>query len=104
VSRFTFTRHAEADVDEIAGYLQGIPEAPALRIGGQIQRAIEAVVARPRLGRIDDSLRELSGFEIFRWVCGDYLIFYRMSPRGIEILGVLHGKRDIDTIMCERVG
>jgi toxin ParE1/3/4 len=34
-------------------------------------------------------------------VAGSYAIFYRAIPDGIEVVRVLHGRRDIEAILTE---
>lgn len=34
-------------------------------------------------------------------VVGSYVIFYRAIPDGIEVIRVLHGRRDIEAIFAE---
>jgi toxin ParE1/3/4 len=51
---------------------------------------------RPELAAEIPDLRQwrIKGFE-------DYLIFYRPLPDGVEIIRVLHGKRNIPTILSD---
>ncbi|MGH9769536.1 MAG: type II toxin-antitoxin system RelE/ParE family toxin [Blastocatellia bacterium] len=51
---------------------------------------------RPDLAAEISDLRQwrIKGFE-------DYLIFYRPLPDGVEIIRVLHGKRNIPTILSD---
>jgi toxin ParE1/3/4 len=57
----------------------------------------------PDLGRARSFMRPgLSGLRSFR-VAGfrNYLVFYRTSPCGIDIVRVLHGARDLDTLFAD---
>jgi len=46
------------------------------------------------MGRLRDELADgLRSFPV-----GRYVIFYRPIPKGIEIVRVLHGARDLDAI------
>ena len=58
----------------------------------EIVRAIEALTAGTREGRNVDHIRQ--GY--FRLALGSHLIFYRESSDGIEIVRVLHQRRDIE--------
>jgi plasmid stabilization system protein ParE len=55
------------------------------------------------LGRIDQRLTILTGTKVLRLVSGQYILFYYVVDQSIRILGVLHGKRDIDEIMSSRL-
>jgi plasmid stabilization system protein ParE len=100
--RFTFTPEAERDMDEIIAYLLALPKAPALRIGGAIQRAIENIIRFPGLGRIDEKQTRLAHTEIHRFVSGKYILFYSVLKQSILIHGILDGRRDVENIMSDR--
>jgi plasmid stabilization system protein ParE len=102
--RFTFTQFAAEDIDGLALHLQGIPEVPALKIGRQIQDAFNLLTVFPRLGRVDLRLSNSAGRSIFRYNIGRYACFYLISGSNLVILGLIHGARDVDTIMRQRVG
>jgi plasmid stabilization system protein ParE len=103
VTRFGFTPHAEADINELTHYLRGLPRIPALRIGRQIQQAIANIAAFPYHAPLDERLTRITDYEVHRLVCGDYLLFYHPGESLSLILGVLHGRRDIDTTMRDRL-
>jgi plasmid stabilization system protein ParE len=103
VKRFTFTPAAQRDVEEIAEYLRTLPKAPALRIGSELQRAIETITSHPHLGRVDERLTERSTTKILPFLSGGYVLFYFVGDLGICIVGVLHAKRDTRSIMEKRV-
>jgi plasmid stabilization system protein ParE len=104
VNRFGFSLHAEFDIDELTRYLQGLPLIPASRIGREIQQAIATIASAPLRAPVDEELSHLANYKIHRLVCGDYLLFYHSGEPFPMILGVLHGKRDTDTIMRQRLG
>ena len=104
MNRFGFSLHAESDIDELTRYLEGLPLIPAQRIGSEIQEAIATIASSPQRAPVDAKLTRLASYEIHRLVCGDYLLFYHPGEPFPLILGVLHGKRDIDSIMRQRLG
>lgn len=85
---------AKADLLDIWEYVAAddIEQADRLldAIGAQCQR-----LARfPRLGRArDELLPSLRSFPV-----GNYVVFYRPSKDGIEIIRVLHGRRDVSGV------
>lgn len=101
--RFTFTPDAERDVDEITSYLQGLPRAPALRIGKGIQKAIGAICDHPAIGRVDDRLTRQSSRRILRYICYPYILFYYVADERIRIVGLIDGRRDVDSLMQRRL-
>jgi len=103
VSRFGFTAHAESDIEGLTRYLQGLPVIPARRIWRQIQEAIANIASFPYHAPVDSSLSHVAHYNVHRLVCGDYLLFYHPGEPFPIILGVLHGKRDIGSIMLRRL-
>ena len=93
---------AVRDLDEAFFYLAG--EA-SLEIALRFDRAIETATARlaqrPGLGAPQEHrFPNLSGVRMWP-VPGfrNYLIYYRVTGEALEILRVLHGARDIETIL-----
>ena len=82
---------AEADAVEIWAYIaQDNPDA-ADRLLDRFDALFRAPVSQPFLGK---SVEELA--PNLRFVpIGSYLIFYRPTKDGIEIVRILHGARDI---------
>jgi toxin ParE1/3/4 len=82
---------AESDALEIWSYIaEDNPEA-ADRLIDRFDEIIRTISKQPELGR---SVEELA--PKLRFVpIGSYLIFYRPSEDGVEIVRLLHGARDI---------
>ena len=82
---------SERDIDEIA-YLIGSDNYGAMvRWLFEVQRSFQLLAEFPGLGPARPELRpDLRSFPI-----GSYLIFYRPIPGGVEIVRVLHGRRDL---------
>jgi plasmid stabilization system protein ParE len=104
MNRFGFSTHAESDIDELTRYLEGLPLVPAQRIGREIQQAIANIVSFPHHAPVDERLTRITNYDVHRLVCGDYLLFYHPGKPFPIILGVLHGRRDSDSIMHRRLG
>lgn len=88
------SRLAEADLDEIWAYLSTANVHAADELVLRIHQLARLIATQPRMGREQfDLLPELRSFPV-----GPYMLFYR--PRegaGIEVVRVLHGRRDITT-------
>ena len=87
------------DLADIAVYLaeESESDALALRFLDMVEACFEQLAEMPELGvkrkYLDPALKDVriwrvSGFD-------SYLVFYRPTERGIEIIRVLHAKRDI---------
>lgn len=85
---------ALADLAEIWDYIADDSEERADAFIDLLDRKIHALARRPTIGREREELAEgLRSFPV-----GRYIIFYRVIPKGIEIIRVLHGSRDLESI------
>ena len=93
MSRYTLSPRAQADIEEIWGYTVehwNVDQAEVyLR---KIKAAIEAVADEPRLGRPCDNVR--TGYR--KYPAGSHLLFYRLTPDGIDIVRILHQRMDFE--------
>lgn len=83
---------AEADVTAIWQFVaeDNIRAADALL--DRIEAAFDMLAEMPRVGRAREDLApKLRSFPV-----GNYLIFYVPVPEGIEVVRVMHARRDID--------
>ena len=85
---------AKEDLREIWSYVaESNPEA-ATKLIKEITRRFTILCDNPLMGREQDELLiALRSFPVKR-----YIIFYRPFENGIEILRVLHGARDIESM------
>lgn len=84
---------AEADLADIWEYIAQNSPVNADRLIDRIfQTCQESLASSPHLGRpreeLSPGLRSL--------VLGDYIICYRPIDSGVEVVPVLHGRRDIE--------
>jgi plasmid stabilization system protein ParE len=102
VKRFVLSEHAHRDLDELLSYLDSLPDKPALLIASSIQEALHSISQYPYLGAIQSELTRLAGVEIRSRLVQSYRIFYMVGDAP-EVIGVLHGTRDITSIMARRI-
>ena len=100
--RFTVLPAADRDLDEQADYLaRKAGLATALRFFEATAATFETLVRMPGMGeRRESQVPRLAGLRVSR-VTGfeNHLVFYRPAEGGIEIVRVLHGARDIDSVL-----
>src|SRR5207253_2286674 len=99
--RVTKSAKARRDLREHFVYI-GRDSLPAARRFLQAaDKAMEKLARMPQMGSPWDSTNPaLAGLRV--WGIRkfeNYLIFYRAVPEGIEVLRVLHGARDLDTLL-----
>src|SRR4051794_24444768 len=91
-------RQAESDLLDLWDYIeQANGEACANTYIHQIERALETLAEQPGIGRSRDDLGE----GLYSLPVASHVIFYRLMKGGIEVVRVLHGKRDIDAIFAD---
>jgi toxin ParE1/3/4 len=93
-TRSHLSKQAEADLDDIWLYVAQDSLRHADHLITEIRDECELLAVSPGLGRQRDELRP--SLRSFPW--GEYVIFYRLSTEGIEVVRILHGHRDIETI------
>ena len=89
------TDQAETDLAEILDYLDERNPRAAERLATAIDDRCTLLSQLPLMGRtreeLSPGLRSL--------VIEHYVLFYRVKATAVEVLRILHGARDIDTIM-----
>ena len=95
--RLTRTTAAEADLTSLWAYIAADNEPAANRLLERIETASKRLVEFPELGRSHDDVR--SGLRLF--AVGNYLLLFRRTEEGVEIVRVLHGKRNWRALLLE---
>ena len=93
---------AERDIEEQAEYLalhSGV--AMALRFYRVMEESFQLLANRPKIGKlIEARSRLLAGTRWFPLKSfPKHLVFYRPVEDGIEIIRLLHGARDIESLL-----
>ena len=89
------TSRAHLDLVEIALHIAKENPAAADRWLDGFDEKCKALAHMPELGRKRPDLAPgLRGLPM-----GSYVIFYRLIPDGIQVVRVLHGARDIPTLL-----
>lgn len=93
---------AKGDLVEIYAYLSARSEPAARRFLSEARNAFAVIARIPGIGRRWKSslpaLRDLRVTAVSRRF-RDYLIFYRPVKDGIQILTVVHGARDLPSLI-----
>lgn len=91
MSRYDFSPRAEQDLEEVQDHIAAHNARAATRLIDAIERRCQGPSQQPLVGRDRSDL--LPGMRSV--VVGKYLIFYRPTDDGIEVVRVLHGARNI---------
>lgn len=92
--RVIYAPEAEADILAIARRIAEDNRTAAERFLDTIDETAHRLLTTPAMGRRRDEL--VPGLRSFP--VGNYVIFYRVAKRGIEVARVLHGARDIPSL------
>jgi toxin ParE1/3/4 len=90
-TRLKLSGPARADLLEIWCYTAEGSVAAADRLLDRIHKRCNALTRMPRQGRLRPEL----GPELRSVPVGRYLIFYRETPRGVEVVRVRGGEMDL---------
>lgn len=92
------TAPAQRDLDGIYDYIAEDNPAAAERFIRRIHKRLQSLARAPLIGQrctdLPDDLPELRLV-----IVGNYVLFYRALPDGIELYRVIHGARDIPAIL-----
>jgi toxin ParE1/3/4 len=94
--KVTITEPTEADLEAIGDWIARDNPERALTFVLELRQSCETLSELP-YGYTMVQRYEHTGLR--RRVHGNYLIFYRIAARAIEVLHVLHGARDYEAIL-----
>jgi plasmid stabilization system protein ParE len=97
-----FTPKALDDLDEIRTYIAADSADAASRVETAIFEACEGLARHPLLG---SKRKEITPLPVRFWVVTRYpnfIVVYRPDTKPLQIIAVLHGKRNIRRLLEER--
>ena len=103
MKRARYTPKARQDLDEIAEYIAADNLDAAIRFCLAIEDAAEKLAEMPGLGTARQFANPMAA-RVRSWIVrgfGNYIIFYQPVDDEVEIVRIIHGARDIDTIFEE---
>ncbi|MBL8851798.1 MAG: type II toxin-antitoxin system RelE/ParE family toxin [Planctomycetaceae bacterium] len=100
MAHVTFRPRAERDIDEVYLYLGKQSSDLAVKFLQQVEFTTAALAQSPDLGirycSVHDRITDIRVYRIRRFP--NHLVFYRSVENGIEVLRLLHGARDIESL------
>lgn len=82
------------DLIEIWSYIAEDSVGSADAFAARIAKTFTLLARRPAIGRARPELYP----DLRSFVVGKYMVFYLPLPNGIDVIRVLHGARDIETV------
>lgn len=92
----TITAEAESDLERIATYVAQQSPQSALKLVRELREKCESLLDTPRAYPLVPRYEHLG---IRRRLSGQFLIFYRISSDAIEVIHILHGARDYESLL-----
>ncbi len=89
---------AVTDIDQIATYLSERNQPVAHEFIETLERQFALLGKHQRLGRARPELRP----ELRSWAHRSYVVLYRVVESRVEIIRVIHGSRDLVTVLNEK--
>jgi plasmid stabilization system protein ParE len=101
MSRYVLTAEAQRDITEIRDYLIG---QRGLRVARYVLAALvvafRSLAKQPGMGHRRGDLS--SNADLLFWPVFSYLIVYHRGSRPLAVVAVLHGKRDVGSLLRGR--
>ena len=100
---YQLTLQALDDLDEIWDYIAGDSVDSACRVESAIFAACEGVARHPMLG---SKRREITPQPVRFWVVSqfrNFIVVYRPETMPLQVVAILHAKRNIKRLLAERL-
>src|SRR5262245_48631769 len=92
------TEQAERDLTQLLEYLEKQSPPAAERLAEAFDARCGTLSQLPEMGRQRDDLAPGLRSIVVR----PYVLFYRVTADAVQVIRILHGKRDVDRIMREQ--
>ena len=96
MNRFVLTPAAEGDLLKIIEYLEGDNPNAVLKVDDALDKAMQRLTEIPAIGH---ERSDLTNEDVRFWPVFKYLVVYRPETKPLEIVRVLHGRRDVERIL-----
>jgi len=92
------TKRSRSDLVDILLYIRRDNRRAARRLLHRIDRTLQLLAEFPKIGQS----REEFGKSLRSLPVGSYLLFYRPTRDGVQLVRVLHGSRDLPRLFKRR--
>ncbi len=96
MSGYLLGRDAERDLDNLWEYIAQDSVQAADRLIAEIFEAFEVLGRNPGIGH---KREDLTKFPVLFWPVGNYLIIYRAAGSLVEVVAIVHGRRDVPVFL-----
>ena len=99
MNTYVLSRAAERDLEQIWDYVAKDNVAAADRLIERFFRTFDMLAHNSRIGH---TRADLTRHPVLFWPVGNYLVIYRNKRKRVQVVGIVHGKRDIPTFLSKR--
>jgi addiction module RelE/StbE family toxin len=101
--RVLWTRTARRDLDAIVAYIATDSIENALSVLDRLQERAESLTTAAERGRLVPELRSIDVHQYREIVERPWRIVYRIEPDSVMVLAVLDGRRDLESLLLDRL-
>lgn len=98
-----WTKTAQVDLDHIASFIANDDIANALAVAERIRGRCETLAQHPERGRAVPELRAMDAPTHRELIEGSWRIVYRYDERSVSVVAVLDARRDLSSLLLERL-
>lgn len=98
MSDFVLTPAAKGDLLKIVEYLEGDTPNAILKVVDALDDAMQLLADNPGMGHLRP---DLTPQDVRFWSVFKYLVIYRPDTMPLQIVRVLHGRRDVRRLLEE---
>lgn len=96
MGRFNLSKPASRDLRDVIAWIRKQSPSAAVRVRGEFRKAMATLADFPYIGH---ERRDLTDQPLRFWALYSYLIIYDPAARPIEIVRIIHGARDVQTML-----
>ncbi len=101
--RVLWTEAARLDLQRIVGFIAEESPSHALAVLEKVEQRCEALVACPERGRIVPELRAIDVLVYRELIEDPWRIVYRYEAQRVYVTAVLDARRDLSSLLIERL-
>ena len=98
MGRYVLTAAARADLSELAEFIRQDSPGAARRVVESLRDAMANLARMPEMGHVRE---DLALTPLRFWPVFSYLIIYRPESHPLQVLRILHGARDVRSLLAD---
>jgi plasmid stabilization system protein ParE len=101
--RIRWTKTARGDLDIVVDYIAGDSVENALAVLDRLEQRADALRLAAERGRLVPELKAVDVLQYRELIERPWRIIYRIEPDQVVVLAVLDGRRDLRSLLLERL-